>query len=49
MGHIWTAAAWQRQGIARRLLTEARSRFPVTRVEEPYTDNGKAFLAACPE
>ncbi|MGW1682638.1 hypothetical protein [Saccharopolyspora sp. NPDC002376] len=49
VGHIWTATAWQRRGIARRLLAEARSRFPVTSVEEPYTDEGAAFLGACPD
>ncbi|SFW88320.1 GNAT family N-acetyltransferase [Amycolatopsis australiensis] len=49
VGHIWTASAWQRRGIARRLLTEARSRFSITTVEEPYTEKGAAFLRACPE
>jgi ribosomal protein S18 acetylase RimI-like enzyme len=48
-GHIWTATAWKRRGIARRLLTEARSRFPITDVETPYTDEGAAFLSACPD
>ncbi|WP_158854243.1 GNAT family N-acetyltransferase [Saccharothrix deserti] len=48
VGHIWTATAWQRRGIARRLLAEARSRFPITSVEGPYTDDGTAFLDACP-
>jgi ribosomal protein S18 acetylase RimI-like enzyme len=48
VGHIWTATAWQRRGIARQLLTEARSRFPITTVEEPYTEKGAAFLNACP-
>ncbi|MET9263674.1 GNAT family N-acetyltransferase [Amycolatopsis sp. NPDC004079] len=49
VGHIWTATAWQRRGIARRLLAEARSLFPITSVEEPYTAAGAAFLAACPD
>uniref|UniRef100_UPI003F497C58 GNAT family N-acetyltransferase n=1 Tax=Amycolatopsis sp. CA-096443 TaxID=3239919 RepID=UPI003F497C58 len=49
VGHIWTATAWQRRGIARRLLAEARSLFPITTVEEPYTDAGAAFLSACPD
>ena len=44
IGHIWTAAAWKRRGIARRLLSEAKSRFPITDVEKPYTDEGAAFL-----
>ncbi|MBN9757864.1 GNAT family N-acetyltransferase [Pseudonocardia sp. Ae717_Ps2] len=37
VAHIWTAVAWRRRGIARRLLAEARSRFSVTAFEEPYT------------
>jgi ribosomal protein S18 acetylase RimI-like enzyme len=49
VGHVWTATAWQRRGIARRLLAEARSRFPITGVEEPYTSAGAAFLSACPD
>jgi len=49
VGHIWTATAWQRRGIARRLLAEARSRFPITIVEEPYTPAGAEFLSACPD
>jgi ribosomal protein S18 acetylase RimI-like enzyme len=49
VGHIWTATAWRRRGIARRLLAEARSRFAITAVEEPYTEQGAAFLNACPE
>jgi GNAT superfamily N-acetyltransferase len=49
VGHIWTATAWQRRGIARRLLTEAKSRFPITDVERPYTDAGDAFLNAFPD
>jgi ribosomal protein S18 acetylase RimI-like enzyme len=49
VGHIWTATAWQRRGIARRLLAEARSRFPIASVEKPYTNDGKAFLNACPD
>jgi ribosomal protein S18 acetylase RimI-like enzyme len=49
IGHIWTATAWKRRGIARRLLAEARSRFPITDVEKPYTDEGAAFLNAFPD
>lgn len=49
IGHIWTATAWQRRGIARRLLTEATIRFPITNIERPYTTDGSAFLAACSE
>ncbi|PRY40506.1 GNAT family N-acetyltransferase [Umezawaea tangerina] len=47
IGHIWTAMAWQRRGIARRLLAEARSRFAITTVEEPLTSAGAALLKGC--
>lgn len=46
VAHIWTASAWRRRGIARQLLAEARSRFPITGVEGPCTDDGGAFLRA---
>lgn len=46
VGHIWTAAAWRRRGIAQRLVHEARSRFPIAIVEPPYTSDGAAFLEA---
>lgn len=46
VGHIWTATAWKRRGIARRLLTEAKSRFPIVDIEKPYTGEGDAFLKA---
>lgn len=46
VAHIWTAAAWRRRGIARRLMAEARSRFLFTGVEGPYTEDGGAFLRA---
>ena len=49
VGHIWTATAWKRRGIARRLLAEAKSRFPIADVEKPYTDEGAAFLNAFPD
>lgn len=48
VAHIWTARAWRRRGIARRLLTEARTRFPISAVEGPNTQDGDALLAACP-
>lgn len=47
VGHIWTAAAWRRRGIARRLLADARSRFQFRIIERPYTANGAAFVEAC--
>ena len=47
VGHIWTASRWRRKGIAQRLLTEAKSRFQFTDVEQPYSDDGAAFLRAC--
>jgi ribosomal protein S18 acetylase RimI-like enzyme len=46
VGHIWTAAAWRRRGIASQLLAEAGARFGYQRVEGPYTDDGRAFLKA---
>jgi ribosomal protein S18 acetylase RimI-like enzyme len=46
VAHMWTASAWRRRGIARRLLAEARSRFPITIVERPYTSDVDAFLEA---
>jgi len=50
VGHIWTGKAWRRQGIAARLLAEARSRFGASRIEGPATDDGGALVkAAWPE
>jgi GNAT superfamily N-acetyltransferase len=46
VGHVWTAAAWRRQGIARRLLEEARSRFQAVSIEGPYTKDGAALVKA---
>ena len=46
VAHIWTAAAWRRRGIARRLLAEAKQRFTYTGVERPYTADGAALLEA---
>lgn len=46
VAHIWTAKAWRRRGIARRLLAEAKSRFGFTDVEGPYTKDGAALLCA---
>jgi len=46
VGHAWTAAAWRRQGIARRLLEEARSRFRAATIEGPYTKDGAALVKA---
>lgn len=48
VAHIWTAATWRRHGVARRLMAEARTRFPITGVEGPYSADGAAFLDACP-
>lgn len=44
VAHIWTATAWRRRGIGRRLLAEAKARFEFTTVEGPYTDDGGALL-----
>ena len=49
VGHVWTARAWRRRGIARRLLAEARERFGSDRIEGPYTEKGAALVKACPE
>jgi ribosomal protein S18 acetylase RimI-like enzyme len=50
VGHIWTGEAWRRQGIAARLLAEARSRFGADRLEGPLTDDGARLArAAWPE
>jgi ribosomal protein S18 acetylase RimI-like enzyme len=46
VGHVWTAAAWRRQGIARRLLEEAKSRFHAAVIERPYTNDGTALVKA---
>ena len=43
VGHAWTAKAWRRQGIARRLLEEASSRFQAATLEKPYTKDGAAL------
>jgi len=42
--HVWTAAAWRRQGIAQRLLAEAKVRFGFSVIEGPYSDDGRALL-----
>ncbi len=49
IGHIWTARAWRRRGIARQLLHEARSRFGARRFEGPFSDDGAAFVEATGE
>ncbi len=46
VAHVWTAAAWRRQGIAQRLLAEAKARYGFSVIEEPYSDDGRALLAA---
>jgi len=47
VAHVWTASAWRRRGIARRLLAEVKSRVQFTVIEQPDSDDGGAFLAAC--
>ena len=49
VGHLWSASAWRRRGIARQLLQEARSRFGARDIEGPFTDDGDAFVRACAE
>lgn len=46
VAHVWTAAAWRRRGIAQRLLAEAKARYGFSVIEEPYSDDGRALLAA---
>lgn len=47
VGHIWTASAWRRKGIASRLLAEAQHRFGNNlSFEKPYTDAGASLIAA---
>jgi DNA invertase Pin-like site-specific DNA recombinase len=47
VSHIWTASKWRRKGIAQQLLTEAKSRFEFTEIEQPYSPDGDAFLKSC--
>lgn len=49
VGHMWTAHAWRRRGIARQLLQEAKSRFGYERVEGPLTGGSAALLKAFPD
>jgi ribosomal protein S18 acetylase RimI-like enzyme len=49
IGHIWTARAWRRRGIARQLLYQARSRFGASRFEGPFSGDGTAFAKATGE
>lgn len=49
VGHVWTARAWRRCGIARRLLQEARQRFGTSRIDGPRTEDGAALASACAE
>jgi ribosomal protein S18 acetylase RimI-like enzyme len=46
VGHVWTAKAWRRRGIARRLLQEAAERFGADKIDGPYTQDGSALVAA---
>jgi GNAT superfamily N-acetyltransferase len=46
IGHMWTAKAARRKGIATALLKRARADFPVKDVQGPATDGGLAFLKA---
>jgi ribosomal protein S18 acetylase RimI-like enzyme len=44
LGHIWTAAAARRRGIASALIAYARQYFPLKDTEGPLTDDGAALL-----
>ena len=46
VAHMWTAKAWRRRGIARRLLGKARSTFGTRDFEGPFTEDGAAFVRA---
>ena len=48
LAHVWTARGWRRRGLAARLLHEAYSRFGVTEIEHPMTDDGDALIKASP-
>lgn len=47
VAHAWTAQAWRRQGIARRLLDQGRSRFAARQIAGPLTDDGAALARSC--
>lgn len=44
LGHIWTAEAARRKGVARQLVKYAREHFPIQRVEGPLTDSGRSLI-----
>jgi ribosomal protein S18 acetylase RimI-like enzyme len=46
VGHVWTARAWRRRGIARDLLATARSRFDFRHFDGPATDSGAGLIKA---
>lgn len=46
MGHMWTAKAWRRQGIACKLLMLAKSRYGFKHIEGPVTDLGVSAIKA---
>ncbi|MFC9973476.1 GNAT family N-acetyltransferase [Spirillospora sp. NPDC127200] len=48
VANMWTAAAWRRRGVAKKLFVEAQRRFSIIEVQGPYTEDGAAFLQACP-
>ncbi len=49
VAHMWTAHAWRRRGIAKRLLQEAKTRFDFRTVEGPLTEASAALLDAYPQ
>jgi ribosomal protein S18 acetylase RimI-like enzyme len=45
IAHLWTAKAARRKGVARRLVNEARRKFPLKRIESPTEEGEKLFRA----
>jgi hypothetical protein len=46
LAHQWTAQNARRKGVAARLLAAARSAFPLTTAEMPFTDGGLELIKA---
>jgi ribosomal protein S18 acetylase RimI-like enzyme len=44
LGHIWTAAAARRKGVARALITHARQHFPLKSAEGPLTSDSRGLF-----
>jgi ribosomal protein S18 acetylase RimI-like enzyme len=44
LGHVWTAAAARRKGVARALIAHARQHFPLQHVERPLTNDSRGLF-----